>query len=294
MRNAQLWKRILNEGLVVDEGCAHPDSDALINHIITSPQIVAPRPIDLEAADDGLPELDDHLNICLPFPQFWIEGPLRCDRGDNMLWGAMIVTTHVSETEGFRFQAMLMQGCGLGPPAMEGMLELEIDKLGNVKPVERMPASFANWLCKQCEAENLEVQDVLRTSLRLCLSVLTILGCNNVSLEPREGDPKQVKRAIKRHGGDPSKYRYHVLVIRPPGAKSNTPAQEIGVMPYHRCRGHYQHYGLACEHRHKDGRDRGLLFGKYAGKFFVPPTYKGDKKNGVVEKDYELGTATIA
>ena len=37
-----------------------------------------------------------------------------------------------------------------------------------------------------------------------------------------------------------------------------------------------------------DGRDRGLLFGKYAGRYLIPPCAKGDKKNGVVEKDYKI------
>lgn len=113
--------------------------------------------------------------------------------------------------------------------------------------------------------------------------VMRLMSCKNVSLEPRQNDPKQVARAIKRHGGNADKYRYHVLVVRPPGAKSDAPAQEIGVMPRHVCRGHFAEYGPEF--------NKGLLFGRYAGRFYIPPHLKGKKENGIVEKDYAIGGA---
>lgn len=51
-------------------------------------------------------------------------------------------------------------------------------------------------------------------------------------------------------------------------------------MPRHVCRGHFAEYGPEFS--------KGLLFGKYAGRFFIPPHLKGDKKNGIVEKDYAI------
>ena len=51
-------------------------------------------------------------------------------------------------------------------------------------------------------------------------------------------------------------------------------------MPRHVCRGHFAEYGPQF--------GKGLLFGKHAGRFFVPPHLKGKKEYGVVEKDDSL------
>jgi hypothetical protein len=115
----------------------------------------------------------------------------------------------------------------------------------------------------------------------LLWNVLGLLSCKNVSLQPNDNDPQQVRRACKRFGGSPDSYRYHTLVVRPPGKHSASgPSQEIGTMPWHVCRGHFSEYGPEF--------GKGLLFGKYAGRFYIPPHVKGDKKNGVVEKDYVI------
>lgn len=121
-------------------------------------------------------------------------------------------------------------------------------------------------------------------SLSNAFDVLMILGCKNVSLKACDNEPKQARRAAKRHGGTPDSYRYHTLVVRPPGAKSDSPGQDIGIMPRHVCRGHFAEYGPEF--------GKGLLFGKYAGRFFIPPHLKGDKKNGVVEKDYMVAASS--
>ena len=51
-------------------------------------------------------------------------------------------------------------------------------------------------------------------------------------------------------------------------------------MPRHVCRGHFAEYGPQF--------GKGLLFGRYAGRFFIPPHLRGDEKNGIVEKDYAV------
>jgi hypothetical protein len=125
---------------------------------------------------------------------------------------------------------------------------------------------------------------------RICYiacETLELLACKNVGLSDRDNDPEQVKCAIKRHGGTPDSYRYHTLIVRPPGSKgSNSPGIDIGMMPRHVCRGHFAEYGPEF--------NKGLLFGKYAGRFFIPPCLKGDKKNGIVEKDYVIPPSTPA
>jgi hypothetical protein len=128
--------------------------------------------------------------------------------------------------------------------------------------------------------EHPEWQAYVEGYVSTVLEDLTLLGCKNVSLSPRDNDPKQVRIATKRHGPSNTGYRYHVLTVRPPGAKSDSPGIDIGTMPRHVCRGHYQEYGPEF--------GKGLLFGRLSGRFFIPPYYKGKKENGIVEKDYEI------
>jgi hypothetical protein len=156
-------------------------------------------------------------------------------------------------------------------------MKISLDGNGNVIPglfSGYQPDSIANV------RGDAGVMDNLRGSMASMLDVLIMLGCKNVCIEPRDNDPKQVRRAVKRHGNNASGYRYHVLVVRPPGAGTNTKGEEIGTMPRHVCRGHFAEYGPEF--------NKGLLFGKYAGRFYVPPHLKGKKENGTVEKDYEL------
>lgn len=77
------------------------------------------------------------------------------------------------------------------------------------------------------------------------IDTLQLLSCKNVSLSPRrQPDSSAVTEATRRNGGHAVGYRYHVLVVRPPGAKSDSPGVEIDVMPRHVCRGHFAEYGL--------------------------------------------------
>ena len=124
--------------------------------------------------------------------------------------------------------------------------------------------------------------DTINTVFRVALETLQLMSCKNVALKPNDNDPKEVRRAIKRHGGKPEDYRYHTLVVRPPGVKAGTPGQDIGILPHHVCRGHFSEYGPEF--------GKGLLFGKLAGRFYMPPHLKGKEKNGTVEKDYIVGT----
>jgi hypothetical protein len=45
----------------------------------------------------------------------------------------------------------------------------------------------------------------------------------------------------------------------------------------HLCRGHFATY-----------TDQAPLFGKYVGRFWIPPHARGDRARGIVIKDYEV------
>jgi hypothetical protein len=76
---------------------------------------------------------------------------------------------------------------------------------------------------------------------------------------------------------------YHILKVRPISARKSASrpfSEVIGNMPLHTVAG--------CHHRYGPKYGRGLLFGKYEGKFWVAPHVRGNARSGIVNKDYEL------
>jgi len=117
------------------------------------------------------------------------------------------------------------------------------------------------------------------TYLDSILETLLFLSCKNVNLSER-GYGNKVEKWRRKKTGNQGGVRYHVLTVKPAGSGANTAGQDIGQIPRHMCRGHFSEYGP------KYGK--GLLFGKYEGRFYVPPHTKGDAKNGRVHKDYKV------
>jgi hypothetical protein len=89
-------------------------------------------------------------------------------------------------------------------------------------------------------------------------AALNFLGCSNVEVAlPRH--PYPVRRRMRQ-----SKVEVQAIVVRPPGKRTAGGVRPVGDgdTPLTSVRGHFAHYGPA--------HDRGLLFGKLAGKFWIP------------------------
>lgn len=275
MKGALLWKRILNEGLG-NVGMNRPDLDMLARKVLTAPIIVDSRFRD-EAAEEGTPwKWGIYKSLAVPFDHFWAEGSTLAGH----LWGTLVTVHRKGKLS--CLDVATFAADQLYPPCFMGGIPLILDESGSLDTrlfdAERIPVSAPTIVIQKMEATDL-VTEMCTFADNLC-DLLLMLGCKNVALKPNNNDPKEVRRAIKRHGGTSDKYRYHTLVVRPAGARSDAPPQDIGIMPRHICRGHFAEYGPEF--------GKGLLFGRYAGRFYIPPHLKGDKKNGVVEKDYAI------
>lgn len=119
------------------------------------------------------------------------------------------------------------------------------------------------------------------THERLCVvdAAMHILDCRNVCLEVSEPPEKLNRSRIKK--GKPPVCRHHVLKVAPGAVKKNVNhvGVALGSAPVHLCRGHFKHYD----------EDRPLfgIPGNH-GRFWVQPHVRGNIKNGVVTKDYEI------
>lgn len=113
------------------------------------------------------------------------------------------------------------------------------------------------------------------------LGSLNLLACNNVeAMEPCR--PRAQRRRLERLG-----VRVNTIHVFPAGSKRRSvgAAQEFGAgVAAHAVRGHFAHYGREMA----DGSHSGLLFGKYAGRFWIPSHARGSSQHGEVRSTYEL------
>jgi hypothetical protein len=116
-------------------------------------------------------------------------------------------------------------------------------------------------------------------ALLVHLGTLNFMNARNIDIvEPTRPRP-QAKR-IARTG-----VRVHELRIFPTGksTRSRGEGQPL-TLSAHGVRGHFAHYGACCAYH----EPRGLLFGKYEGKVYVPPHVRGSEEVGEISHEYTL------
>lgn len=145
-----------------------------------------------------------------------------------------------------------------------------------------------NWLSllgprgKRFPSANDPNQKVWDAGLVTLNASLNFLNASNVEIaEPLR--PRPERRRLTRTG-----VTVQTIVVRPPGkrrAASSTPRPiEAGEQVFSPVRGHWARYGV-------EGRE-GLLFGKYAGKFWVPAFVRGQGEDE--PRDYLLTPGAAA
>jgi len=133
---------------------------------------------------------------------------------------------------------------------------------------------------KEAEQEPDIEESMLQTASFLTVPwmALSFMHCKNVKLEKSEPIPEALQ-AARRRRGKPPLVRFHTLTIAPVMStlrKSGIVGGAISPTALHICRGHF-----------KDFTMHGL-FGKHKGVYWWPMAVKGDRKQGIVVKDYEV------
>lgn len=114
------------------------------------------------------------------------------------------------------------------------------------------------------------------------LLLLGMMHLKNVKLIENHVSNKLIR---KREKHNKPVYRWHSLALTgkgydstrllfSPGRRSNDDRNA-----FHLCRGHWRTYG---ENEH------GLLFGKYAGTYWIPAHARGAREEGTVDKSYAI------
>lgn len=138
--------------------------------------------------------------------------------------------------------------------------------------------------CRWCRLERgketFRAAIYLMPFLYVLFNTFMFSNCCNVKLQDvteRLAPPPKIRRRLKI----PEVKRYTLNIeghYTTPSRNFNEP--QVGIMPFHLCRGHFATY--TAEHprfgRLKDG----------VGRFWIPPHVKGKKENGEVIKDYAI------
>lgn len=111
------------------------------------------------------------------------------------------------------------------------------------------------------------------------LGAFNFLNCRNVEIvEPKRPNP--LRKRIARTGVQVSE-----LTVMPTGKSTRSAATGPSTgIPLSSVRGHFSHYGACCPHH----EPKGLLFGKYTGRCWVPQHARGDAAVGEVDQVFNL------
>ena len=103
--------------------------------------------------------------------------------------------------------------------------------------------------------------------------------CNCVNVQIAEPDrPRPRRRQLARTGFTVNEI--HIRPISKSYRGKGTPLSAVGSGPLSSVRGHAVRYGPEY--------GRGLLFGKYSGKFWIPQHIRGSEAHGVSEQEYSV------
>ena len=106
------------------------------------------------------------------------------------------------------------------------------------------------------------------------------MHCRNVKVVEGVPPPKLSKKHEKKSGRPLVHYHVlkidHMKTVLEREGKASTEGLKKAL---HICRGHFATYG-------QDGK--GLLFGKHAGRYWIPMHVRGKAEQGVIVKDYDV------
>lgn len=104
-----------------------------------------------------------------------------------------------------------------------------------------------------------------------------ILNCKNVSYEAIDPPAKLNKKRHKK--GKEEMVKYHVLNLHPLSSRtvSRSGVQTEETRRVHLYRGHFKSF-----------TEDKPLFGRFTGRYWWQPQVRGDKKKGIVNKDYNV------
>lgn len=133
------------------------------------------------------------------------------------------------------------------------------------------------------------------TAIRLAIiGTLNLMNCRNIELVRKPYDRPARRRAMRLGGTGKGLFEsvLHINTGRTTVRRSGALREASEVSPATRLttvRGHPAHYGNCCPSTHEP---RGLLFGKYTGRVWIPQTSRGEREVGTVAQTFVIEGAS--
>ena len=116
----------------------------------------------------------------------------------------------------------------------------------------------------------------------------SLLHCRNVKAVEVDPRSQMTRQQIRDHERKKRPFVvYNVIEVKPFGSYRKGVKETEGegrIKRLHQVRGHFAEYG--------DEYGKGKLFGRYSGRFYIPPHARGDFQNGVVASTYKIAKKT--
>ena len=130
-----------------------------------------------------------------------------------------------------------------------------------------------------------QVDWIVRSYTGTVLMSLALLNCRNVEAGSSAPPLKPKTRNRMRGRGAPVLRHHQIKLVVPRRGSGGSDLDRTGETPLHIVDGHFGHYGDCCPGSHEP---RGLLFGKYEGRYWRQAHIRGNPERGVVVTDREL------
>jgi predicted DNA-binding protein len=163
------------------------------------------------------------------------------------------------------------------PPAISALVNLTDTSI-----VDYSPTSSCFFDMFDEAAREGELYYTMMQHMCMANCFLRLINCKNIEAEIIE-PPTKLNKSRQRKGKKPF-LSYKVLTINAPGqGRAGSVPIGTGTTPrVHLCRGHFKTY-----------TDDKPLLGKHTGTYWWQPLVRGDKKKGVVMKDYKIRIEAI-
>lgn len=241
---------------------------------------------------DVISQLDYAQNIHLGDVSFAVDGVVKLEKAGRDLFvegnGEHILfpftsTLFTFTCEKLKLAALLKQMCGSS--IVFGYCVIQRPSIGHwiLLPCmyyrENGNEKIGYYAVPPDEKERKQLNMLQVLILRAIHSFMEIINARNVYLELVEPPNRLNKKRLKK--GKIPIFRHHILkvAVGPVRKKSDytSIAPVAGAMPVHLCRGHFRYVS---EEKPMFGRS-----GCY-GRFWIPAHVRGNKKNGILTKDY--------
>ena len=146
-------------------------------------------------------------------------------------------------------------------------------KKGNTFPIPN--SSYADHLMRNNPeaVKNLIKEDSI--DMRALNMAMMFLSCKNIGTV--NNHPQKALNQKRKKNKKQELFTYKTLVLNPVGKKQCSIPKHLWDNRIHLCRGHFKTYSK-----------ENPLMGKFTGRFWWQPQIRGNKDNGIVEKDYSV------